>query len=660
MDLHKKICSLTLLLVFFLIGTWTVSAATKPDLSQPYVNGSLIGAVYASSEYSPNYPVQNLQDGDRTTIWGSSATSTSEWVYTDLQRELPLAGVRLHWYDKYYAKSYQIGISQNGTDWNIIHTTNSGAGGMEEIAGAVTTRYIGILMTEKNSAAYALSEFEVYIDNKVITFEDEGMEYIFRSKLQKIEGDIRILEPSVLTSIVGTSRTVRTLNDLQYCPDLKEVHFWNNVIEDISVFRKLKHVTVINLKENRISDISSLQGLRDLTSLYMENNLIADISPLASLTNLAVINLNKNRISDIGILSRLTKLERLLLNNNKITDISALEPLVNLITLDLGYNTIIDVSPLRILPKLERLRLSYNFITDISPIPVLTYGYLYLDGNNITDICSLKHDGSYFFLDLADNKISDITCLSGFTQISYLDISQNVITDISPLSNLYIGGMDLSFNPLDDITPLATVDGVYNVDLYKTGITNIEALASKTHLSYLDISDTKVTDITILPTENLQRLEISNTGITDISRLENVITLKEFVAWNTPITSIEALRGLNNLYKLNIGGTKVTDITPLEAIPNLKELDLDNLGITSIDVIAKTRLLERIEISHNAIADLSPVESFNKIKYLNVNHNDMRIVEDGGQGTTNLNIINRLINAQKTVHYLEGNLTGKR
>ena len=81
-----------------------------------------------------------------------------------------------------------------------------------------------------------------------------------------------------------------------------------------------------------------------VSMLNLENNNIVDISPLAGLGELVVLGLGKNRISDLTPLRNLKpSLIGLSLEGNPIKDLKQLRPLSNLEVLDLTGVPITDV-----------------------------------------------------------------------------------------------------------------------------------------------------------------------------------------------------------------------------------------------------------------------------------------------------------------------------
>ena len=119
---------------------------------------------------------------------------------------------------------------------------------------------------------------------------------------------------SGLTNLTGLSLGANNISDISAVSGLTNlIALWlyRNSISDISAVSGLTNLKELWLGYNRISDISPLAGLTNLAWLQLGgdvllssvNNTISDISPLAGLTNLTDLNLRANRISDISAVS---------------------------------------------------------------------------------------------------------------------------------------------------------------------------------------------------------------------------------------------------------------------------------------------------------------------------------------------------------------------
>lgn len=101
-------------------------------------------------------------DGNLSTRWGSSYTD-AEWIYVDLGSSVYVDAVKLYW-ETAYGKSYQIQVSNDGTNWTNVYTTTTGDGGTDDISFTPTlARYVKMNGTLRGSVyGYSLWEFEVY------------------------------------------------------------------------------------------------------------------------------------------------------------------------------------------------------------------------------------------------------------------------------------------------------------------------------------------------------------------------------------------------------------------------------------------------------------------------------------------------------------------
>jgi polygalacturonase len=101
-------------------------------------------------------------DGNLSTRWGSSYTD-AEWIYVDLGSSVYIDAAKLYW-EAAYGKSYQIQVSNDGTNWSNVFATTTGDGGTDDISFTPTlARYVKMNGTLRGSVyGYSLWEFEVY------------------------------------------------------------------------------------------------------------------------------------------------------------------------------------------------------------------------------------------------------------------------------------------------------------------------------------------------------------------------------------------------------------------------------------------------------------------------------------------------------------------
>ncbi|MCT2588943.1 discoidin domain-containing protein [Streptomyces sp. N2-109] len=103
----------------------------------------------------------NTTDGDHGTRWASD-WSDPQWVQVDLGEKTSFSHVQLAW-ETSYAKSYTVQTSDNGSDWQTVHTTTGGDGGIDDFDVSGSGRYVRVHGTERGTGwGYSLYEFGIY------------------------------------------------------------------------------------------------------------------------------------------------------------------------------------------------------------------------------------------------------------------------------------------------------------------------------------------------------------------------------------------------------------------------------------------------------------------------------------------------------------------
>ncbi|MRS03087.1 leucine-rich repeat domain-containing protein [bacterium] len=104
-----------------------------------------------------------------------------------------------------------------------------------------------------------------------------------------------------------------------YLEDIEEFELSGSDINDLDGVQFCIHATVIDVSDNRISDLSPLSGLRDLQELNLSDNQIGYIDTLSNLKGLRTLFLSNNLIEDLAPLLELENLEYADLSGNRIS-----------------------------------------------------------------------------------------------------------------------------------------------------------------------------------------------------------------------------------------------------------------------------------------------------------------------------------------------------
>ncbi|MEU0671069.1 discoidin domain-containing protein [Streptomyces lavendulocolor] len=100
-------------------------------------------------------------DGDPGTRWASD-WSDPQWIQVDLGAPTPIRRLQLVW-DPAYAKSYEVRVSDDGTNWRTVHTTTTGNGDIDTFDVTATARHVRLHLIARGTGwGYSLHEFGVY------------------------------------------------------------------------------------------------------------------------------------------------------------------------------------------------------------------------------------------------------------------------------------------------------------------------------------------------------------------------------------------------------------------------------------------------------------------------------------------------------------------
>lgn len=139
------------------------AASAKVQVSYPGLNLARNRPGVVSDSTSPGQQAAAAVDGNHFTGWQTNP-GEPKTMYIDLGSAKPLGYVRIFW-NKAYAKTYTIDISNDASNWQAVYLTNSGNGGGDQVVFAQkTARYVRVQLLEKGTSeyGYGIREFEVY------------------------------------------------------------------------------------------------------------------------------------------------------------------------------------------------------------------------------------------------------------------------------------------------------------------------------------------------------------------------------------------------------------------------------------------------------------------------------------------------------------------
>lgn len=239
-----------------------------------------------------------------------------------------------------------------------------------------------------------------------------------------------------LRNLFLSSNHILDISPISKLTKLNNLELEDNNIEDITALADLLSLSTLNLNYNNIHSIQSLSYLKRLSILTINNNIVYDIQPLVDLkNNLMILELRHNRIHDLSPASELINLIYLDLSHNWAAIKATISDLQKLTYLNLTETCLSGIS--------------FLFLREMNNLTVLA-----LRGNQIGDLSSLTKLKNLKYLYLTDNEVSNIGPLSNLNNLKAIYLENNWISDIAPLvENSGLDEHDclhLTGNPLDD------------------------------------------------------------------------------------------------------------------------------------------------------------------------------------------------------------------
>jgi len=194
-------------------------------------------------------------------------------------------------------------------------------------------------------------------------------------------------------------------------------------------------------------------------------------------------------------------------NNGTIESLADLAFLPNLRELCLSAQNISDISPAAGLTALERIELRHNPVSDISPLAGLEkLKSIGLNGTIVTDISPAINLKDLELLDLNSADNYDSSVLAGRTKFDFLDIS-NDTGSYKYLNGKTIRTLKIMKTDFDSLTFLAGVEGLEELYLNETKLSDLTGIEAHASLVYLNISKTRVQDLSpLLSLPDLQQV----------------------------------------------------------------------------------------------------------------------------------------------------------
>ena len=275
----------------------------------------------------------------------------------------------------------------------------------------------------------------------------------------------------------------------------------------------------------------------------------------------------------------------------------------------------------------------------------LTYFTVPSDAKDISDLSYMT-----FVEDLAIDSVpaGQLSYLSSLVNITSLQIrNTSVSTDelkligsLPKLERLTLSGcglatasgletatsityLDLSQNTIRDLTPLQTMTGLQEVYLQHNAVNDLTALSSLPSITKLDVSYNLLNTLNpIFNCTTLTSLSAGNNTISSLAGIDKLTSLTSFKIPSNTLSDITAIAACSGIKELDVSSNLIEDISSFSALSNLESLLFSRNSVTQLPQFAKDCALITIDGSHNKINSLEALKGLENLNNVFMDYNE--------------------------------------
>jgi hypothetical protein len=160
---------------------------------------------------------------------------------------------------------------------------------------------------------------------------------------------------------------------------------------------------------------------------------------------------------------------------------------------------------------------------------------------------------------------------------------------------------------------------LHKLDLRKTEVSDVSALASCQSLHTLNLSQTRVSDVSGLAScQSLQTLNLCGTQVSDVSVLASCQSLHTLHLWGTQVSDVSVLASFQSLHTLDLSHTRVRDVSGLGSCQSLHILSFFSTDVSDVSALASCRSLHTLYLGHTEVSDVSALASCKSLHSLDL------------------------------------------
>ena len=200
--------------------------------------------------------------------------------------------------------------------------------------------------------------------------------------------------------------------------------------------------------------------------------------------------------------------------------------------------------------------------------------------------------------------IRDLTGLKYAVNLIELELPSNAISDVSPLSELKkLENLDISENRLSKVS-LSDMPNLTQLDLYSNPLSEV-SLSGMLNLTRLNFSGYVLSEVSLSNMPKLEFLgfrgstisELSLSGLTNLTKLSTSLELSGSTILKLSVS------GLTNLTELGLASRSLSEVS-LSDLPNLEDLYLSGNALSEVSLPSMPNLIN-LYLSGNALSEVS-------------------------------------------------------
>ncbi len=191
---------------------------------------------------------------------------------------------------------------------------------------------------------------------------------------------------------------------------------------------------------------------------------------------------------------------------------------------------------------------------------------------------------------------------------------------------VYIGDVVLNHGSVLDLSDLLLMPRLRVLRLFRQPVANVDALHALAKLEelYLDESP-NVTDIAAIDgLVWLRTLDISDTKVADLSPLGGCPRLRNINLERVPSKDFSVLSRYSYLEFLNVNEASPEAVMAAVSGKMIDYLWLDYSGLTDIEPFMRAESVEQLHAKHNSISSLAGIEALTMLQYVDVAYNPIK------------------------------------